>query len=203
MKKFIIFLSCVVPFAVNAEGIYAGLGFGKTTSDSGITNVSSGGTLDETDNSTKLTIGYELDDTYSVEGFYINGFENRLSGDSNTTWNNADGSADSMDESNPITDEKDAMGIAFVAKTNITNDFNVLGKIGYYKWNYKLSAAGSHLPSFDSNDKDMMYGIGAEYNIDKNVALRTEYEVFKGGRTTALTDTDFDMLSASLVFRFE
>ena len=202
MKKFIIFLSCVVPFAVNAEGIYAGLGYGKITTDSGLTNVS-GGTLDETDNSTKLTIGYELDDTFSVEGFYINGFEDKLSGPSSTTWNNADGSADSMDESNPIIDEKDAMGIALVAKTDITDDFNVLGKIGYYKWNYKLSAAGSHLPSFDQNDKDMMYGIGAEYNIDKNVALRTEYEVFKGGRTTALTDTDFDMLSASLVFRFE
>ena len=71
MKKIIYFLSCVVPFAVNAEGIYAGLGFGKTTSDSGITNVSSGGTLDETDNSTKLTIGYELDDTYSVEVFTL------------------------------------------------------------------------------------------------------------------------------------
>ena len=200
MKKIFAALVCAMPFVANAEGMYVGLGYAHADRDSGITNVANG-TLDETDNTTKFTVGYEIDDTFAVEGFYLNDAEASLSGAS-ATWNNADGSSDNMGSSNPITDELDAIGFAFIAKLDVNADLSLLGKVGYYKWDYKLSAANVHLPAYDIDDKDMMYGIGAEYKIDENVALRAEYETYKGGRNKSATDTGFDLMSASLVYKF-
>jgi OmpA-OmpF porin, OOP family len=76
------------------------------------------------------------------------------------------------------------------------NQFSVYGKLGVYRGELKG-------PSGKENNSDLTYGAGLQYDLLKNVGLRGEWQRYNkmGGGNVA--ETDVDVLSAGVVYRFQ
>lgn len=74
--------------------------------------------------------------------------------------------------------------------------FNLYGKVGYANiaWDGKYEDAEGEF-SIDNDDWELFYGIGTEFNLGKNFAIRAEWEMYD-------TDEDLNTLSAGILFRF-
>lgn len=66
-------------------------------------------------------------------------------------------------------------GIALVSGFPLSPKLSVLGKLGYAKNKAMASAIGTTL---NRNDTGIFYGIGAQYNISSNLAIRGEFDKF-------------------------
>ena len=202
MKKIFAALVCAMPFVANAEGIYMGLGYGQAEIDLELTNIS-GASLSGDDNTSKVFVGYDINDTFAVEGFYINDISNSLVG-AGSTWTNAAGRAGSMPSG--ITELKaelsDIYGISVIGGVEVASDLRLLGKVGYYYWDYDVYADGARSTREIDDGSDMMYGVGLEYGINEQMSLRAEYEKYDGDKTKLRRATSFDIYSSNLVYRF-
>ncbi len=77
------------------------------------------------------------------------------------------------------------------------NKASVFGKLG-------MALATAEAFGTDDTSLELAYGVGAEYEFQKNLGVRAEWERFALGNNDALgDDTDFDLLSASLVVKFQ
>jgi opacity protein-like surface antigen len=78
------------------------------------------------------------------------------------------------------------------------NKASVFGKLG-------LALATVEAFGTDDTSLELGYGVGAEYEIRNNLGVRAEWERYALGNndTFANSDTDFDLLSASLVVKFQ
>lgn len=86
-------------------------------------------------------------------------------------------------------------GIARLPLMN--NQASVFGKLG-------MALASAEAFGTDDSSLELAYGIGASYDFQKNLGVRAEWERYALGNNDALgDDTDFDLLSASLVVRFQ
>jgi OOP family OmpA-OmpF porin len=74
--------------------------------------------------------------------------------------------------------------------------FNLYAKVGYANiaWDGKYEDAEGDF-SIDEDNWELFYGIGTEFNIGKNFAIRAEWEMYD-------TDEDLNTLSAGIMFRF-
>jgi len=186
-----------------ADGFYLGLGYGQTETDTGITGVGSGGTLDEDDKNYKVFAGYQINDLVAVEGFWMKDIESSLSGPVGTAFTNPDGSSDSIAAGDsPIVSNVDAYGVSLVGNVSVSEKLKLLGKLGYYNWDYTLTGGGVHAVAYDDDGWDPMYGIGAQYDFADNLSLRAEYEIYDADWTKDKIETKFDLLSVGLMYRF-
>jgi len=89
--------------------------------------------------------------------------------------------------------------------------FALFGKLGVFAWNAKANdTTGGASFSATDNGADLSFGLGASYNITKNVGVRVEWERFKaGGGEDATTgfpnvtsSANIDLLSLGVVYRF-
>jgi opacity protein-like surface antigen len=79
----------------------------------------------------------------------------------------------------------------------MNNQASVFGKLG-------MALATAEAFGTDDTSLELAYGVGAEYNFQRNLGVRAEWERFALGNNDALgDDTDFDLFSASLVVRFQ
>ncbi len=77
------------------------------------------------------------------------------------------------------------------------NKASVFGKLG-------VALATAEAFGTDDTSLELAYGVGAEYEFQKNLGIRAEWERYPLGNNDALAeDTDFDLLSASLVVKFQ
>lgn len=74
--------------------------------------------------------------------------------------------------------------------------FNLYAKVGYANiaWDGKYEDAEGDF-SVDDDNWELFYGIGTEFNLGRNFAIRAEWEMYD-------TDEDLNTLSAGLIFRF-
>jgi opacity protein-like surface antigen len=116
----------------------------------------------------KLFGGYEFDQTWGVEA----GYTDFRKSHSNYTLNGVPGRADSDGHS---------FYIAGKATAPINEQWSVFGKLGAAQNKQSLSATDVSLNRSDS--KTEVYGaLGAQFNINKQVALTAEYERYGKSR---------------------
>lgn len=131
--------------AAQAQGMYAGVGYSQLTVDG------SGVTIKPTQVLFKL--GYSFDKTWAVEG--------RIgAGGASDSYQNVDFKIDSL--------------TAIYAKGTLplSDQFGVYGLLGYNGGTLKANAGSRSL----SESKDgSSYGVGAEFNVTKNIGLSAEW----------------------------
>ena len=166
--------------ALADSGFYIGGGAGGATlesdfADSGIPSLPSG--IDEDDTAFKVFGGYTFDlplIDLSVEAGYVDFGEP----DVQTAF------GELLIDTTGI----NAWGIAAVEAGPI----DVFGKLGFIAWDVDASLAGF---SESDDGTDVGYGIGVGFDLLK-IQIRGEYEVYD------LDDADLEMLSLSLLYRF-
>jgi len=115
------------------------------------------------------------------------------------------------------TDKLSAWSLAGTATWPINQDFALRGKLGLARlrtdYSFSGSGAGSGYVTGDNGSltkTNLMFGLGAQYNLNRNVALRVDYENFGkvGSPTNNLTSPGAtgqakpSMVSASVQYLF-
>jgi len=156
--------------AAGAGDAYAGVSVGNASPDSSNFDSTIGW---------KIFGGYELNDILAVEGGYV-----------------SFGEMDGPTEIGATTVfEATGFEAAVVGNYPLNSQFSVFGKVGLLAWDAELSNPNSVF-SFSDTGTDVFFGIGAQYEISGNFAVRGSWESY------TVEDGDIDFLSASAVFGF-
>ncbi|HNC53164.1 MAG TPA: outer membrane beta-barrel protein [Accumulibacter sp.] len=194
--------------AAQQSGFYvgAGVGQGKVSIDNGAsdalvnagaTNVSS--SKDNTDTSYKIFAGYQINKNFEVEGGYANFGKYKASASGTIAGGPISASGDVKSYAIFL----DAVGIA-----PVTEAFSVFGKAGVAftdtEANASASGAGVAASASDSARKWVpKLGVGAQFYVSRNVALRAEYEYyFKVGDQNSTGQSDVQVLTAGVTIGF-
>lgn len=156
--------------------------------------------VDDTDTGWKLFAGYKFNRNFAVEGSYADLGE---------------ASANSVVSASPYGTgtvsqqfEAKTLAVAAVGILPLANYFNVFGKAGFHYWDAEWSVTStltglSGKASEDDNGTDLMYGVGAGFNVTNNLALRAEWEIYTNiGDENTTGETDVEMWSAGLQYNF-
>ena len=143
-----------------------------------------GATCDDTDTAFRAFGGYNFNKNFGVELGYadlgkVTFSSGGLSGDVKAT----------------------AWDVSAVGTLPLANSFSLYGKLGWYMADSKQS--GSFGSGSDSNS-DITYAIGGQYDFNKNLGLRAEWQQYKkvGGDNTGGTG-DVDIFGVAVVYRFK
>lgn len=154
-------------------------------------------TADTSSTAYKLFAGYKLNKNFAVEGGYTD--LGKMSLSMTTT-----GPVASISGNYKATVwEVNAVGIL-----PINESFSVFGKLGYH-WDdvnstvAGISGASAITVNKDYSGNDFKFGAGAEYNINKNVGLRLEYERYSNiGNSSSSGGHDVDVASLGMTYKF-
>lgn len=88
--------------------------------------------------------------------------------------------------------------ISAVGYLPVGESVEVIGKVGLLVWDAELTAIqpGFAEQSQSDNSTDLNLGVGINFNVGDNIAIRTLYERFE------LDNVDVDYLSAAVIFKF-
>ena len=109
----------------------------------------------------------------------------------------------------PFTDEAKAYAweISALAAWPIVDRFAIFGRLGFYNATVKEST--NFAGDFQHDNSDLTYGLGMQFNITRNLALRGEWQRYQkmGGGDVAFgagvgEKTDLDVLGVSALWRF-
>ena len=172
----------------NADlGFYAGASVGQSKSDCN----NSGGSCDDKDTAYRIFGGYKFHPNIAVEGGYAPLGETSAS----------------IGGLGNVTAEANAWDIVGVGSWPLGNNFSILGKLGFYNAEVKLGG----LVSGKKTTTDLTYGIGGQYDFNRNLGLRLEWNRYSkvkapdatgGGVAVTGGDTDIDVLSVGALWRF-
>jgi len=87
------------------------------------------------------------------------------------------------------------MSLSAVGSLPLGKDFALLGKLGYAST--KLDAGTSSVTK-----SDIIYGVGAQYNVGKNVGLRLNYDIFTVGDDVTFLKKSSAMVSLGAIYKF-
>ncbi|TXF13029.1 outer membrane beta-barrel protein [Pelomicrobium methylotrophicum] len=182
-------LVSAVPPAIAADQPAGGGYIGASLGQSKINDVCDGivGTCDDKDTGWKIFGGYQFNRYFAVEGGYVDF-----------------GKATATDVSlgTPISGDAEGWGLfaTGLAALPINEQFGVFAKAGlaYTKADVTVVVGGVSV-SDDDSGTDLVYGVGAKFDFTKNFGMRVEFERFKD---VGNSDSDVDLLSAGLVYKF-
>jgi len=149
-------------------GWYIGGSYGMTTFD--ISGVPAGVSVDDSDSGFKIFGGFQFTKNWGAEVGYVDFGKAGIGGfgDIGVT----------------------ALTLAGTGTLPLNESFSLLGKVGMANWDASGSAS-----SGDSGT-DLFYGIGARYNINKNLSVQVEFETFSA------EDDSVNMTSVGLRYKF-
>jgi hypothetical protein len=128
-------------------------------------------------------VGYQLNESFSLEGMLGGGLSS------------SDVKLNGATQTNPVTQELDLAYGAYVrAKTALTNDVEIFARVGRGGWHTTASTASASLPS---HLYDWMYSAGLNYNINKSTYLTGSWASVYNKSSTKV-----DGYSLGLGFRF-
>ncbi len=202
-------LATPTAFAAGAGHFYIGAGLGGTTvkdapsasefdSDLASIGITASSSVDDTDTGWKLYGGYMFNQNLAVEASYADLGE--LSIDSTITAPLAGTLA--------TTWEAQTLAVSAVGIWPLAYNFEIFGKAGFHYWDAEITATatgggGAASGSDDDNGTDVLYGIGAAYNLNDNFALRAEWERYSNiGDDNTTGESDVDMWSAGVQYSF-
>jgi len=175
MRKYILTLFAIfLPIAVladehtNSSSFYFGATAGYTKIDTGVTNVS-GATLKESDTGGSLFIGKNINNNFSIEGFYIDFGEASLSGVSGNTFT-LDNVNYQFTGTGTIFLAGKSAGLNVKLNTNINENFSAYTKAGIQSWEITAGATGG-VSSITLDGVDPVLGIGIEYKLTNETAI--------------------------------
>lgn len=172
MKKVRLVVAMVAACAAGSvfaqQGLYVGgsLGQSMTSFDSEFSSGGTSSSQEKTKTAYKGFVGYSINQYLAVEGGYAN-FGKPKAKVSGTGW------------SGENSQEESAWFGAAKGTLPINEQFNLFAKLGvtYNKVTGKWNATGES-SSASKSRAEMLYGVGAEYNLTKQVGIRLEYEDF-------------------------
>jgi OOP family OmpA-OmpF porin len=91
--------------------------------------------------------------------------------------------------------EANAWELVGIAAYPLVNQLSVYGKLGVYRGELE-GAAGKETNS------DLTYGVGLQYDFLKNVGVRGEWQRYNKMGGGNVVETDVDVLSVGVVYRF-
>ena len=197
-----------LPSVAQAEGWYGGVGFGnsKVKDDIICSDAPSffdpgySCSSDNTDTGWKIFIGNQFNKNAAVEFGYVDLGKITFSASGNVLGTPVSLSGDGKAK---------GLNLALVGSLPVTNEFAVLGRIGLFRWDADLSVSGniggfSGAGSDSASGTDLTFGVGAQYDFTKSAGVRVEWERFKDvGDDSTTGQSDIDLLSLSLIFRFQ
>jgi OOP family OmpA-OmpF porin len=92
--------------------------------------------------------------------------------------------------------EGSAWEVVGVASYPVIDKLSVYGKLGAYRG--ELEAPGAK-----ETNADLTYGLGLQYDVLKNVGLRGEWQRYNKMGGGEVQETDVDVLSVGVVYRFQ
>lgn len=92
--------------------------------------------------------------------------------------------------------EGNAWELVGIASYPIANQFSVYGKLGGYRG--ELEGPGGK-----ESNTDLTYGAGLQYDFTKQIGVRGEWQRYNKMGGGAVVETDVDVLSLGVVYRFQ
>jgi len=175
-----------------AQGGFAGVGFGQTSVDIEC-DLDITCSADDSDSGFKIFGGYQFNPNFAFEVAYVDLGEAKISG------------TDSFLGSTTATFEVSGFNFAVVGSFPVGERFELMAKAGVFRWDMDLNVSSSVFGSGSESETGFnpMFGIGGSFNITKKFGVRVEYEKFLDvGDEDTTGQSDVDLISASLVFRF-
>lgn len=166
-----------IPFSAQAAGGYVGVNFGQSRhdfDDAGLRALS----RDEKDNAWKIYGGFEFNKTWGVEVGYAD------FGNLRNTYTVGTLNAKSR-----------GVYTAGTVTLPLGEHFSLFGKLGVTA---NHSSASGPAGSVSGNQGSLMGGVGAAFNITKNIAVAVEYENF--GKVAE--DAKVEMVSVGVRYKF-
>lgn len=201
MKKifgYLIVASCMASVSnlahADSSGVYAAFDIGQhkmkemCAAEPGVTYTS----CDDSDMAYRLGIGYQLNQNFGVEASYINLSDLAASGTylgaAFTQKVSGDAFQFAVIGTAPINESFSVFGKVGVARASLDNDANVIG-VG----------AGKE----SANSTKATFGVGASYNINKQMAIRAQYEdLGKWGDDATTGTSKVNMFSVGIAYKF-
>ena len=213
------------------SGFYGVIGLNKNETKNDLQVLKDIGlSVDKKDNGYNFNVGYQLNKNVAFEFGYID-FGDMLTvgadytaaqhGAVSYTYNGntyalATGAAGNV----TLKEEIDAFTLAAIFTQDVTEDFDVFGKAGFFRWDASATATitntsgtasnltlnGSNATnnqvsiSESANGTDFFWGVGASYDIDENMALRADYTRYK--LESYGENQKIDSIGAALVVKF-
>ena len=172
-------LASAVAFAGPAfaqdQGWYAGVTFGQSTAKDACEGVPA---CDDKDTAWRILGGYQFNKNLAVELGY-------------TDLGEASASGASL--------EANAIEVVAVGSWPFTPQFSAYGKVGFFRGDAELSDSSG---SVSESNTDLTYGIGVRWDFTKNLGLRAEYQIYTNLGGGALVESDVDVISIGVIWKF-
>jgi len=208
MKKSILLLIGVfLSFNCFAGNPYIGAGIGQAKAKdagdcsdlSGIYDPGYSCSIDDTDTSFNLFLGYAFLPNLSAELGYID-----------LGKYNIDASGTVLGTPVSVNGDIKAKGwtLSAVATFPIQPTFALFGHLGFFNWDVDINASASTgFAAFSGSDSasgtDPLFGIGAQWNVDKKLGVRGEWTRYQDvGDEDTTGQSDVDNLSISVLYNF-
>jgi OOP family OmpA-OmpF porin len=191
------------------QGGYLGVGFGQTKavnpgscSDlNGLFNPGFSCSFNDTDTGWKIFAGLQFNRNFALEMSYQDLGSFKLT---------ANGVVTCVPIALKETLSASGFGLDGVISIPLSKEFALLARLGFFAWSLDAKATatnGNNGNTATANDKptgtSLSFGIGARYNFSEHFGLRVEYQRFTDiGDQNSTGQSDVDLLSASLIYRF-
>jgi OOP family OmpA-OmpF porin len=148
----------------------------------------SGVSCDDKDTAWKVFAGYQFHPNVAIELGYSDLGKAKASG----------GGAE-------ISDEASAWDLTAVGSWPLANKFSVYGRLGFYhsEVTSNASVSGFGSASEDKSTTDLTFGIGARYDITRNLGVRAEWQRYNDMKDAFDTKSNVDVLSIGVLYRFQ
>ena len=208
MKRLAVLLIGVfLSFNCFAGNPYIGAGIGQAKAKdagdcsdlSGLLNPGYSCSIDDTDTSFNLFLGYAFSPNLSAELGYVDLGKYTI-----------DASGTVLGTPVSVNGDIKAKGwtLSAVGTLPIQPSFSLLGRFGFFIWDVDISAnASSGALSGSASDSasgtDPFFGIGAQWNVNKQLGVRGEWAHYMDvGDENTTGQSDVDNLSISILFNF-
>lgn len=174
---------------LRATGLYLGGSLGQAKAKDFCNGLSGTGvSCDDKDTAWKLFAGYQFHPNVAVELGY------------------ADlGKAKASDPTAEVSDEATAWDLTAVGSWPVANQFSIYGRFGFYRSEVKskVSISGFGSASDDKTTTDITFGLGARYDITRNLGIRAEWQRYNDVKDAFDTKSNVDVLSIGALYRFQ
>lgn len=170
------------------QGFYVGLGVGQSDAKDGcseLTSLGFSGSCDDTSTGKKIFLGYQYNKNFAIEGGYVDLGKFKASDISGAS----------------AFAKAKVWQLVAVGTLPLANNFSLFGKAGLHNWD--VDAGGSGVGTISDKGTDFTFGVGAGYELTKNLGLRLEWERFRHvGEKDTTGQSNVDLLSVGLRYRF-
>lgn len=160
-----------------ASGAYAGASIGQSKFRDACKGFS--GSCDDKDTAWRLFGGYQMNRNFGAEVGYSDF-----------------GKAEASNTLGRSSVEANALDLVAIGSLPIIDRLSAYGKLGVYRGTLKSGGT-------DRSNNDLTFGLGAQYDLLRNVGLRTEWQRYKDMGGGDFGKSDIDVLNVGLLYRFQ